>query len=206
MKQSVLIPTAQTTVEIERKKSRFIAVLTPIEERSQVESNLAALRLGYPDPTHVVYAFRYGGLEREIEGMSDDGEPKGTAGRPVLDVLAGHGVTNAVLAVIRYFGGTKLGTGGLVRAYGDAAREVLAQAPLVRLIPRRILRLLVPYPLFGGVERVIAEFSGEMLEQEFATDISCSVQLPEAGAADFCRRLTDLSAGGIIIEPGDRGD
>ena len=205
MKQSVLIPAGVETAEIERKKSRFIAVLTPIEDRSQAESCLAALRSTYQNPSHIVYAFRYGGLEREIEGLSDDGEPKGTAGRPVLDVLAGRGVTNTLLAVVRYFGGTKLGTGGLVRAYGDSARAVLEQATLQELIPRSELRLLIPYHLFGSVERLFSETDVEVLQQDFATDVTCRIRLARTAVPQFCTQLTELSSGGIVME-GEEGE
>ncbi|MFW5802063.1 MAG: YigZ family protein [Spirochaeta sp.] len=204
MKHSMYIPTTETVVEIERKKSRFIGVLLPVEDRSQVESCLAALHTPYPNPTHIVYAFRFGGLDREIEGLSDDGEPKGTAGRPVRDVLTGHQVTNALLAVVRYFGGTKLGTGGLVRAYGDCARAVLEEAELHELIPRVELCFSVSYAIIDQIQRIITDVHAEVLAQDFGTEVALSIRVPAVKVEEVVKSITDVSAGGVVIDRSDR--
>ena len=118
-------PTSSARTEHIDRKSRFIAIAERIETAAEAKNYIQILRKQNPDASHVVYAFRVGGLSRDEYGMNDDGEPKGTAGRPVLEVLRGSSVTNVVIAVVRYFGGTKLGTGGLVRAYTSAAQGVL---------------------------------------------------------------------------------
>ena len=110
--------------EIVIKHSRFIAEVFPVQTQSQARELLKEQKQKYFDSTHVVHAFVIG-KNCEVLGMSDDGEPSGTAGRPVLDVLKGSGCTNIMLTVTRYFGGTLLGTGGLVKAYSDSAKAVL---------------------------------------------------------------------------------
>ncbi|GAB6091052.1 YigZ family protein [Spirochaeta dissipatitropha] len=204
MKQFVHVPVSETKIEIERKKSRFIGYMIPVIDRSQVDSRLASLRLEHPDAAHVVYAFCFGGLEREISGVSDDGEPKGTAGRPVYEVLMGHGVTNALLAVVRYFGGTKLGTGGLVKAYGDSAKEVLATAELKELIPEIELSFELPYNLHGGVQVLIEEYRARILSEDFGVEINMRLKIPLQTADACIQALTDLSAGGIRIFRSDQ--
>ena len=113
--------------ELMIKGSRFLAELTPVESHAEARETLKAFKQKYADATHVCHAF-VAGLGREIMGMSDDGEPSGTAGRPMLDVVKGRNVTNLLLTVTRWFGGTLLGTGGLVKAYGDSAKLVLDNA------------------------------------------------------------------------------
>ena len=111
----------ESKAEIVIKNSRFISEVFPVETQAQAREKLHEVKQKYFDATHVVHAFSVG-LKSETFGMSDDGEPSGTAGRPVLDVLKGSGITNILLTVTRYFGGTLLGTGGLVHAYSESAK------------------------------------------------------------------------------------
>ena len=116
-----------TRSEFTVKGSRFLSELFPCETQADARNLIKSQKTKYADSTHVVHAFVIG-LGGEILGMSDDGEPSGTAGRPALDVLKGYGCTNVLLTITRWFGGTLLGTGGLVKAYGDGAKQVLAVA------------------------------------------------------------------------------
>ena len=114
------VPLEEATAELNVKNSRFISEVFPVSSQADAREKLHELKKKYSDATHVVHAFVVG-ASGEVNGMSDDGEPSGTAGRPVLDVLKGSGLTNILLTVTRYFGGTLLGTGGLVHAYSDSA-------------------------------------------------------------------------------------
>ena len=118
---------AQAEAEIVEKKSRFIATVRPVKTEEEARSFIDELKKKYWDATHNVFAYQIG-ERNEIQRFSDDGEPQGTAGMPVLNVLKGEDVKDAAIVVTRYFGGTLLGTGGLVRAYGKAAKEVLLSA------------------------------------------------------------------------------
>ncbi len=194
MKQSLVIPAASAAAEIERKRSRFIALLDPAESRSQVDSLLSGYREKYSDARHIIYAFRLGGYSREILGMTDAGEPKGTAGRPVMDVLAGRDLTNSLITVVRYFGGVKLGTGGLARAYGDAAREVIEAASLHPLVDMVCLRARVPYSLVDAVHRLFVEYGADVQKEVYDVAISVQIALPATQADAFCQAVRDISA------------
>src|SRR6056297_2586324 len=122
-------PAGAARFELEVKRSRFIAEIQSCTDRRTAERHIDQQRANHPHAAHVVYAFSLGERNSQQFGMSDDGEPKGTAGRPALEVLKGSGVTDCVLTIVRYFGGTKLGTGGLVHAYGDAAKGVFSVLP-----------------------------------------------------------------------------
>ena len=192
-----MVPAAEAAAGIECKRSQFLASLVPAEKRSQVDEYLATLRTNHEKATHIVYAFCLGGYEREILGMTDAGEPKGTAGRPVMDVLQGANLTNALITVVRYFGGTKLGTGGLVRAYGDAAKSVIEAATLIPLLDRVDLEAAVPYSLHGAVARAAQEIGAELVEERFEVDVYLRYRIEKTLVNAFCRVISDLSAGNI---------
>ncbi len=188
-------PAGSAHAEITVKRSRFIADLTPAEDRSAAEHTIDQRRREHPQASHVVYAFLTGGNRSEIAGMSDDGEPKGTAGRPVLEILKGSDLTNTVITVVRYFGGTKLGTGGLVRAYGDAAREVLHQVPRT---PYRVLqeyRVVVSYEVYQPVHTLLLEAGGEIREESFTEDVEIRVALADDVIAATTTSLHNVSRG-----------
>ena len=136
------ILTDYTSSEFTVKGSRFLSELFPCESQAMAKDIIKAQKAKYPDATHVVHAFVLG-LSSEILGMSDDGEPSGTAGRPALDVLKGYGCTNVLLTITRWFGGTLLGTGGLVKAYGDGAKQVLHAATDAGLFEEYVKKYLV---------------------------------------------------------------
>jgi uncharacterized YigZ family protein len=148
-----------------------------------------------PDASHHVYAYIVGHGATTTLGMTDDGEPPGTAGRPGMAVLKGSGLGDVVLVVTRYFGGTLLGTGGLVRAYGDAAKAVLAILPTEEKIERRELSVTLPYAAYEPARRLIIAHSGSILEEIFAADVTLRISLPLAEVAPFAAELGELTAG-----------
>ena len=167
---------------------------TPLAKRRLF---LPRVRAEMPDANHHVYAFRVGFGNSVIEGMSDDGEPSGTSGPPVLAVLRGSGVGDVIVVVTRYFGGTLLGTGGLVRAYGDAAREGLATLPTERKIEKSILGIELPYHFFEQVKRLIAQHDGGIDEETFAADVTIIASFPVDCVAGFSADLIELTAGSV---------
>ncbi|MCJ7700323.1 MAG: YigZ family protein, partial [Anaerolineales bacterium] len=143
--KSYRIPAQEIRHEIVVVNSRFIATLAPVFDVDQAKSFITRVKSEFTDASHNVPAFVVGHGASIIAHCSDDGEPAGTAGRPTLAVLQGSGMGDAAVVVTRYFGGTKLGKGGLVRAYGDAVRQVLKIAPLAKKVPTQTLMFALPY-------------------------------------------------------------
>lgn len=192
-----LIPLEAVEVEIVVVNSRFIASLSPAKSVDEARAFIAEIKKRFPDATHHVPAFVIGHGNSIITHSSDDGEPSGTAGRPALAVLQGSGLGNVVVVVTRYFGGTKLGTGGLVKAYGDAVREVLLSVKKAVLIPSTTLIFAIPYRLYDQVVRLMDEHSGLVLETEFMEDITVTVQFKDEKLEDFQNDLRNLSNGQV---------
>ena len=142
--------------EITEKKSRFIANVVPVSSEEEAEEFIESMKKKYWDARHNCYAYIIG--ERgEIKRFSDDGEPGGTAGKPILEVLSGEGVTNAAIVVTRYFGGTLLGTGGLVRAYGAAAKAGLSASAVINKIPGMRLSITTDYTGLGKIQYLLGQ-------------------------------------------------
>jgi uncharacterized YigZ family protein len=162
---SYLAPASSARAELREKGSRFLAVLEPVRDEAAAKALLAALGARHADATHVCWAWRLGWPPRER--ASDAGEPGGTAGPPILRALQGAGVADALLAVVRWFGGTKLGKGGLVRAYGAAARAAVGAAALVPRLLRVEVELELPYPHLGAVQRLLHPPEVELLGETY---------------------------------------
>lgn len=190
------------SAELEIKRSRFLAEVFPVSTQGQARSLLKAQKERHEDATHVVHGFVLGPAA-EVLGMSDDGEPAGTAGRPVLDVLKGRGCTNILLTVTRWFGGILLGTGGLVKAYGDSAKAVLSVACFHQLVARRSFQFSVDYEQYQQIKRYLAAPEFTAVTEDFSTRIQLS-GLVEANAAEnlsvFVRNLTK---GEVPVDLGD---
>lgn len=133
-----------------------------------------------------------------IEHSHDDGEPSGTAGRPALAVLRGSGLGDAVVVVTRYFGGTKLGKGGLVRAYGDAVRAVLDGAPQAQKIATDRVETVIPYPFFDRVRLLIAELEGLTIGETFEVDVTVTARLQSERTQEYLSRVKDLTHGNAL--------
>ena len=156
------ILTGYVQTELVIKNSRFLNELFPCTKQEEARSIIKAQKTKYFDSTHVVHGFMLG-LSGEIMGMSDDGEPSGTAGRPVLDVIKGRNCTNLVLTVTRWFGGTLLGTGGLVKAYGDGAKSVMEKAAsdglIQEYVEKTVFNFTTDYSLHQSVRHLMEQFT-----------------------------------------------
>jgi len=184
------------TAEVEVRRSRFLALATPVADREAALAEVARLRTAHPGANHVCWALLAGGHS----GMSDDGEPSGTAGRPILEVLRHHDLDGVLGAVVRYFGGVKLGAGGLVRAYTDAIAAALVDAPVVERVPETVLVVAAEY---GDAERVRRWADGEGYETgdaEYAEAVRFTLRLPTAQAATARDAVRDLTQGRAVVE------
>jgi uncharacterized YigZ family protein len=193
------IPAEPARVELRVVNSRFVADVAPTASVEEARACIARVRAEMSDANHHVYAYIIGHGSTTTLGMSDDGEPPGTAGRPVMAVLKGSGLGDVTVVVTRYFGGTLLGTGGLVRAYGDAAKAVLAAVSRAEKIERRELDITLPYAAYEQARRLVVAHAGEILVEEFAADVTLRVHLPAAEVEAFTRALGELTAGQAII-------
>lgn len=184
------------------KGSRFLSELILCETQSQARELIKSQKQKYADATHVVHAFILG-ADGQIMGMSDDGEPSGTAGRPVLDVLKGRGCTNTLLTVTRWFGGTLLGTGGLVKAYSGGAKEVIKKADdqkaFAPLIQKKDFNFTLDYSLHKTIKKFMENYTLYNLKEDFGTGVEISGQIEESLYDDFSEKLKDLSNGKIIL-------
>ncbi len=160
---------------LEEKKSKFIAHLCPYKDFEKV---MLRLRQEHPKARHFVYAYRFlNEYEQVVENCSDDGEPKGTSGKPSLNVLAGNELINSAVIIIRYFGGIKLGTGGLVRAYSDAVNLVINNSELMKYEKLEKLILQCNYNLLSKVEYILNNLNISIINKEFTTDVILTLEL-----------------------------
>lgn len=194
-----LVPAERARIEIRVVNSRFIATIDRAASVDAARSIVAGMRAEMPDASHHVYAYIIGHGASIIQGMSDDGEPSGTAGRPVLAVLRGSGLGDAVLVVTRYFGGTLLGTGGLVHAYGDAAKAVLEIAPRAEKIARSRLLFAIPYHAYEPVRRLALAHIATIDTEEFGVDITLTVTMPTGQVLAFREALREMLAGSVDV-------
>jgi uncharacterized YigZ family protein len=200
IKKTYPIPGRQTRVEMEVEKSRFIATIAPAFSVEEARQFIQKIKIEYSDASHNVPVFVIGHGASVTAHSHDDGEPSGTAGRPALAVLQGSGLGDAVVVVTRYFGGIKLGTGGLVRAYGDAVRAVLEAAPRAFRMPVQVVMLELPYSLFERVRILVQDHRGEIAAQDFGTDVTLTVEFPQGHLETFQDALDELSHGSIKAE------
>ncbi|SET41827.1 YigZ family protein [Variovorax sp. OV084] len=176
------------------KKSRFIGCVQPVADRAAALAVVASLRAEHPAAAHVCWALMAGGQS----AANDDGEPGGTAGRPMLEVLRHQQVEGALATVVRYFGGVKLGAGGLVRAYTDAVAQALLGAELVPLVRQRSLGCSVPYALEGLVRRELVAAGAVLDDVQHGDDVVFAFSLPEPDADAFIARLDDAAQGRVV--------
>ncbi len=191
------VPARQTRTEILVVNSRFIATAAPARTVEKARSFIARVRNEFPDATHHVPAFLVGHGSSVIAHCSDDGEPSGTAGRPVLAALRGSGLGDVAAVITRYFGGTKLGTGGLVRAYSEAARTVLETLPRAMVVPSHTVIVKTPYSHLDRVQLAVGDHHGQVLDREFAADVTLHARLAVDRFASFQDALRDLSSGSL---------
>ncbi|SIQ14424.1 uncharacterized protein, YigZ family [Alkalispirochaeta americana] len=193
------IPVSPVRTETEIRRSRFITDLEIVSDRSQAEDRIRFRRVEHPGATHVVYAFVVGPARSQQWGMSDDGEPKGTAGRPVLEILKGSGLTNVLATVVRYYGGIKLGTGGLVRAYGDALRQGLALVERQPLRELSLKNITCSYDMHNPVRSTLERFGAEIRDEAFSETVSLLFAVDQEHLDALGEELRDVSRGTISI-------
>lgn len=179
MQQRYPIPASTVRAETTVHRSRFIATLGYADTVAAARVFIQQIRQEMPDATHHVYAFRVGYGSSVTEGLSDDGEPAGTSGKPVMAVLRGADVGDVVIVVTRYFGGIKLGTGGLVRAYSGAAKEVLERLPVTEKVKTIPLTMTVSYHAYAPLKRLLAEHDVTIIEETFGADVTLHAVVPE---------------------------
>jgi uncharacterized YigZ family protein len=173
------------------KKSRFLACVEPCADRAQALARVAELRAAHPQAAHVCWALLAGGHS----AANDDGEPGGTAGRPMLEVLRHQQLDGVLATVVRFFGGVKLGAGGLVRAYADAVAQALKDAPRVQRVALTELACTLPYDQEGLARRLLEAECAELLAVEHGALVRLRFSLPADRAADLRARLDEASAG-----------
>lgn len=192
------IPKSYASCEQTIKGSRFLSELFPISSQAEVREKIKSQKQKYADSTHVCHAFICG-KNAEVMGMSDDGEPGGTAGRPMLDVLKGSGATNLLVTITRWFGGTLLGTGGLVHAYGDGVKNVLAECDFEELVEKAIFDLKCDYQQYQIVKKIFENFTLYDISEDFGELISIKGQIAEKDFEAFKQSVFDSTNGKITV-------
>lgn len=192
------VPAARAEAELREKGSRFLAVIERVEDEAGREAALETLAARHPDATHHCWAARIG--HPPVERSSDAGEPSGTAGMPILQTLRGAELSDVLAVVIRWFGGTKLGKGGLARAYAAATREALESLPVARKVPRVALSLTLPYDRLGAVKRLIHPPEVELLDERYAEAVTLELAVEERHREEVEEALRDLG-----LTPGETG-
>jgi len=179
------------------KKSRFIGCVEPVADRAAALARVAAVRAVHPSATHVCWAMMAGGHS----AANDDGEPGGTAGRPMLEVLRHQDLEGVLATVVRYYGGTPLGAGGLVRAYTDSVAQALQQARKLPLMRHTTLRCVLPYALEGWLRRELPQHDATLLDATHGEGVAVALQLPQTRAKDLVARLNEAGQGQVVWLP-----
>lgn len=185
------VPVERAESEIIIKKSRFIAIAEKIDSLEQVKDIVRKVREEHPKANHVVHA-AVAGKSGTIYSSSDDKEPKNTAGRPALEVLKGSKVTNIVVCIVRYFGGTLLGTGGLVKAYGDAVKAVLENLKTEELKEKETLVLNFSYEYYTLLKRLFEKHGASIDQEDFSTDIKIRLTIDKEKKEDFTMEAQEI--------------
>ena len=191
-----LLETATTEIEI--KKSRFISIAYPVESLEEVKEKVILTRSLHPNATHVVHSAVVG-KSGTLFSSSDDREPKNTAGRPSLEVLKGSGITNICVCTVRYFGGTLLGTGGLVKAYGDSTKEVLKIVKTEELIERESFTAVMQYDHYTLAKRLLDETTATDITEDFGVGITIIGKIPLSMHDNLQKGFQNIGQGRIQL-------
>jgi uncharacterized YigZ family protein len=185
-------------------RSRFICYLAPCVSIEEAKMIVKQCQLEHPQASHHCYAFSTKASDDSLGfGYSDDGEPSGTAGKPMLAVLQGGGIGQVCAVVVRYFGGTKLGTGGLQRAYGDSVRQALIFLQSKTKIAMAAKTLACQYNQVDDVMHIISQAQGEIIEQEYLQQVQLKLLIPQVKLSLVEQKLQTLSAGALTLKPSD---
>ena len=178
--------------EITEKKSRFIAHVLPVESEEEALLQIENIKKKYWDARHNCFAFIMG-KNNEIQRFSDDGEPQGTAGKPILEVLMGENLRNTLIVVTRYFGGTLLGTGGLVRAYGLSSKEGLKNSVIKEVCPEVNFSVTTDYNSIGKIKYIMSQFDMEETE-EYGADVTINIVMGKSDFENFKKKVVDTTS------------
>lgn len=189
----------RATVELLEKKSRFIANAEIIKSETDAKVFISKVKANFKEASHHTYAYVIGENVPSAR-YSDDGEPHGTAGLPILGVIQGNNLTNTIVVVTRYFGGTKLGTGGLVRAYAKSAADCLEVAGILRNIPGELFKITTDYHNLGKIKNYLEKHSYNIIDEEYAGRVIIIALIPKVDSEVLITKLTDLTNATAIIE------
>jgi uncharacterized YigZ family protein len=201
-----LVPTRTITVEQEIKRSRFITAISRATHKDEAVRFIESVRTTHASATHNCWAFVAGSPEDAMEiGMSDDGEPSGTAGKPMLNVLQHSGIGEVVAVVTRYFGGIKLGTGGLVRAYASSVQLGLKELPVEEFVETLAARITLPFPYENAIRHFLKEINAEIIEVVYGNDVVMEVTIPANISTEFPQQIKNLTQGKAEVHLPDEG-
>ncbi len=189
--------------ELRVQRSRFLALVAPAADETAARAFIAEAARRHHDARHACWAWRLGRGSSPAEARNDDGEPSGTAGEPILAALRRADLVDCVAVVIRWFGGVKLGTGGLARAYGGAAEAALAAAPRREILLGRRFALRFPYALQKTLQNHLEGQGGRIAAEDYGADVAWTVWLPRSLAADYAAAVVELTHGAVAPRPRD---
>lgn len=201
MSQRYPIPAGEARIELHVKNSRFIGRAGCTPSVAEAKAFIEKVKGEEPGCTHAVYAFAVGHGASVTHGMSDAGEPSGTAGRPALAVVKGSGLGDVTVVIVRYFGGTKLGTGGLVKAYTETAQAVLAELPVAEKVERRMVQVTLPYAIYESVKRLVEAHKGQVDAEAFAADVTLRLTFIADDLPAFQAALAETTSGQVSVDP-----
>lgn len=197
---SYFVPALLWQVELEIKRSKFLTFAANASNREDAEALIRSLREQHPQASHVCWAYIAGEPNTTVRSMSDDGEPSGTAGMPMLKILQHSGFGDIVVAVVRYFGGTKLGTGGLQRAYSEAVSAVLKDLPTTLKVSRSALTLVFDYEYDGSVGRLISRYDVADMQAKYDQQVTVTLAIADTEIQAFHDEVIDVCSGKIIVQ------
>jgi uncharacterized YigZ family protein len=186
--------------ELKVQRSRFLAMAFPVVTEQEAQARVSETARRYHDSRHVCYGYQLGVGENSVTRRSDDGEPSGTAGDPILAAIGKLGLTDVLVAVVRYFGGIKLGTGGLARAYGQAGAMALAEAEIREIHLGREFMIRFSYSQEKSVRRLLETMGGRLVDQQYGEAVSWRIWLAHSVWRGFAGALTELTAGNVGLE------
>jgi len=195
---TILAAAIESTTE--EKNSDFLTFLHPISSREEAMAHIDLYRKKYPDANHVCWAYVIGNTRQpQTQAFSDDGEPSGTAGKPMLHVLTERDLGNSLAVVVRYFGGVKLGAGGLVRAYSAAVSEAVNHAELVQVTPSVQIQIIVDFAKETKIRHIVNLHQGQILSVDYATRVTLGISLAAAQAELFAQQVMNETAGDAAV-------
>ena len=198
--KGTLIPASRFSTEIRISNSRFIATIAPAFSVTDAKAFIREIKQIYSDATHNVPLYQIGSGSSIIAHSSDNGEPSGTAGRPALAVLSGSGLGDTAMVITRYFGGTKLGTGGLVKAYSDSARSVIKAVPKAKKVTVHYCLLSCPYNHYERIVRIIKKAGSTIDREEFTEKVTIHFSIPVIAYNKLVGQIADFTKGQIPVQ------